>query len=116
MARAGDASFPREARPVRGQDMAKELIVVAGGGGFIGGHLVADLLEQGYAVRSVDLKPEDDWYQVHADADNVVADLRGIEACRRALNGAQEVYNLAADMGGMGFIENNKALCMLSVL
>src|SRR3954447_20650653 len=108
MVRTGNASVPREARPVRGASMAKELIVVAGGGGFIGGHLIADLLEQGHAVRSVDVKPESDWYQVHEDAENVILDLRGIDACRQALAGARDVYNLAADMGGMGFIENNK--------
>jgi nucleoside-diphosphate-sugar epimerase len=91
-------------------------VVVAGGGGFIGGHLVADLLSEGYRVRSVDLKPLDEWYQVHDDAENVVSDLQLRDACMQALTGADEVYNLAADMGGMGFIESNKALCMLSVL
>ncbi len=93
-----------------------ELVVVTGGGGFIGGHLVADLLDQGRRVRSVDIKPVGDWYQHHPAADNRQLDLRGIEACQEAVEGAGEVYNLAADMGGMGFIENNKALCMLSVL
>lgn len=93
-----------------------ELAVVTGGGGFIGGHLVADLLNQGRNVRSVDIKPVDDWYQRHPAVDNRQLDLRGIEACRAAVDGASDVYNLAADMGGMGFIENNKALCMLSVL
>jgi GDP-D-mannose 3', 5'-epimerase len=97
--------------------MKDELIVVAGGGGFIGGHLVADLKRQGYwRIRSVDVKPLEDWYQVFDEADNVVADLKDLEACRSACEGATTVYNLAADMGGMGFIENNKALCMLSVL
>ncbi|MDP8975710.1 MAG: NAD-dependent epimerase/dehydratase family protein [Actinomycetota bacterium] len=93
-----------------------ELVVVTGGGGFIGGHLVADLLSQGRNVRSVDIKPVGEWYQHHPAADNRQLDLRGIDACREAVEGASEVYNLAADMGGMGFIENNKALCMLSVL
>ncbi|HEV2813928.1 MAG TPA: NAD-dependent epimerase/dehydratase family protein [Solirubrobacteraceae bacterium] len=96
--------------------MSNDLIVVAGGGGFIGGHLVADLLERGFEVRSVDVKPQDEWYQVHDGAENAVLDLRDLEACRTALRGSTDVYNLAADMGGMGFIENNKALCMLSVL
>ncbi|HEV3025029.1 MAG TPA: NAD-dependent epimerase/dehydratase family protein [Pirellulales bacterium] len=92
------------------------LVVVAGGGGFIGGHLVADLLRRGFTnVRSIDVKPIDDWYQVF-DVENVIADLKEKEACFDACRGASEVYNLAADMGGMGFIENNKALCMLSVL
>jgi GDP-D-mannose 3', 5'-epimerase len=96
--------------------MSGGLVVVAGGGGFIGGHLVADLLNEGYRVRSIDLKPLDEWYQVHDDAENTVSDLRLRDACTQALAGADDVYNLAADMGGMGFIENNKALCMLSVL
>jgi nucleoside-diphosphate-sugar epimerase len=91
-------------------------VVVAGGGGFIGGHLVADLLKQGKSVRSVDVKPQSEWYQVHADAQNVVADLSLLEHAMDNTAGAGEVYMLAADMGGMGFIENNKALCMLTVL
>ena len=96
--------------------MGGDLVVVAGGGGFIGGHLVADLLSQGHRVRSVDLKPLDEWYQVNDDAENMILDLRLKDACTQALADADDVYNLAADMGGMGFIENNKALCMLSVL
>ncbi len=96
--------------------MSGDVVLVGGGGGFIGGHLVASLLEDGHRVRSVDLKPVSEWYQVHQDAENVVADLRVWEECERAVAGTVDVYNLAADMGGMGFIENNKALCMLSVL
>jgi GDP-D-mannose 3',5'-epimerase len=90
--------------------------VVAGGGGFIGGHLVQDLVGQGLAVRSVDLKPTSEWYQVVPEAENIQLDLAEIDACRQAVRGARWIYNLAADMGGMGFIENNKALCMLTVL
>ncbi len=97
--------------------MASDVVVVAGGGGFIGGHLVAKLRELGHKnVRSVDIKPLDQWYQVFDDVENVQADLKLKEACEAACDGANRVYNLAADMGGMGFIENNKALCMLSVL
>jgi len=92
------------------------LAVVAGGGGFIGGHLAAQLLRDGWAVRAVDRKPLAEWYQVHEAAENRVADLSLLDAARSACEGATEVYQLAADMGGMGFIENNKALCMLSVL
>jgi GDP-D-mannose 3',5'-epimerase len=92
-------------------------VVVCGGGGFIGGHLVADLVRQGHAdVRSVDIKPFDQWYQRLPAAENLQLDLSDRDACHRALAGATVVYNLAADMGGMGFIENNKALCMLTVL
>jgi len=96
--------------------MSKKTILVGGGGGFIGGHLVGRLLADGHKVRSVDIKPLGEWYQVSEEAENIVADLKGREACQQACAGMDDVYNLAADMGGMGFIENNKALCMLSVL
>jgi GDP-D-mannose 3',5'-epimerase len=91
-------------------------VLVTGAGGFIGGHLVADLLEQGKDVRAVDVKPQDEWYQVHSDAENVVADCADMGDAHKMAVGTEEIYNLAADMGGMGFIENNKAECMLSVL
>jgi nucleoside-diphosphate-sugar epimerase len=93
-----------------------DVVLVGGGGGFIGGHLVGDLLASGVAVRSVDVKPLSDWYQVHMDAENLQLDLSRARDCEIAVAGVSHVYNLAADMGGMGFIENNKALCMLSVL
>jgi nucleoside-diphosphate-sugar epimerase len=91
-------------------------IVVAGAGGFIAGHLVKELLDKGHQVRAVDIKPLNEWYQVFPKVDNLVLDLRIKENCYQAVNGYNEVFNLAADMGGMGFIENNKAACMLSVL
>jgi nucleoside-diphosphate-sugar epimerase len=92
-------------------------IVVCGAGGFIGGHLVGDLVRQGYTnIRAVDQKPFDDWYQIFPKVESLQLDLQGREACETALRDAKIVYNLAADMGGMGFIENNRALCMLSVL
>lgn len=90
--------------------------VVCGGGGFIGGHLVGYLRRRGDSVRAVDVKPFDEWYQRWDDVDSQQRDLRAIEECRAAVADADVVYNLAADMGGMGFIENNKALCMISVL
>ena len=94
-----------------------DLVVVAGAGGFIGGHLVADLRRQGYLrLRAVDIKPLDQWHQRFDDVENLVLDLREKAACARACRNARLVYNLAADMGGMGFIELNKALCMLTVL
>ncbi|HVX09714.1 MAG TPA: NAD-dependent epimerase/dehydratase family protein [Pirellulales bacterium] len=97
--------------------MNDDLILVAGAGGFIGGHLVADLLRQGYTrVRAVDIKPLDEWYQIFSQAENISADLKDAWVCNDACEDVDVVYNLAADMGGMGFIENNKALCMLSVL
>jgi GDP-D-mannose 3',5'-epimerase len=91
-------------------------IVVAGAGGFIGGHLVRELIKKGNHVRAVDIKPINEWYQIFDDADNLVLDLRLRDNCFHAVNGFNEVFNLAADMGGMGFIENNKAACMISVL
>ncbi|MBA2460860.1 MAG: NAD-dependent epimerase/dehydratase family protein [Actinobacteria bacterium] len=94
-----------------------DLVVVTGGGGFIGGHLVADLRRRGFErIRSVDVKRVDEWYQLFDDVENLELDLREKEACAQAVAGAKNVFNLAADMGGMGFIENNKAFCMLSVL
>jgi GDP-D-mannose 3', 5'-epimerase len=97
--------------------LKSDLIVVCGAGGFIGGHLVADLLRQGHrAIRAVDIKPLDEWFQLFPEVENLSLDLQEKAACETALRDARTVYNLAADMGGMGFIENNKALCMLSVL
>lgn len=97
--------------------VADQSIVVAGGGGFIGGHLVAALRRAGARkIRSVDIKPLEQWYQVFDDVENLVLDLQDLDACKRATKDVDRVYQLAADMGGMGFIENNKALCMLSVL
>ena len=94
-----------------------DLVVVTGAGGFIGGHLIADLRRQGYRrLRAVDIKPLDEWYQRFDDVENLSLDLSSIDACERACKDARLVYNLAADMGGMGFIELNKALCMLTVL
>ena len=94
-----------------------ETAVVCGAGGFIGGHLVKSLTASGIKViRAVDVKPVAEWYQVTEDVENLSLDLKDKENCFIAANGVTTVYQLAADMGGMGFIENNKALCMLSVL
>ena len=91
-------------------------VLVTGAGGFIGGHLVGTLIAEGQSVRAVDVKQFDEWYQVHGDAENVVADCSDPIDARKMAVGTTEIFNLAADMGGMGFIENNKAECMLSVL
>jgi len=92
-------------------------VVVTGAGGFIGGHLTRALVAEGRSVRAVDRKPLHEWHQVHDGAENVVGDVSLRDTCAEVLEGgADEVYHLAADMGGMGFIENNKAACMLSVL
>jgi GDP-D-mannose 3', 5'-epimerase len=92
-------------------------VLVTGAGGFIGGHLVSELRRRSFEqVRAVDIKPLDDWYQLHSDAENLELDLRDPEACSKAVAGTAHVFNLAADMGGMGFIETHKADCMVSVL
>jgi GDP-D-mannose 3',5'-epimerase len=97
--------------------MIDQKVVVCGAGGFIGGHLVKSLVNDGVdVIRAIDIKPIEEWYQASDSVENVSGDLKGILACGQAVEGATLVFNLAADMGGMGFIENNKALCMLSVL
>ena len=96
--------------------MTGGLAVVTGGGGFIGGHLVAALKARGQSVRAVDVKPLAEWQQVFDGVENIVADVALKQSCESVCADAETVYQLAADMGGMGFIEHNKALCMLSVL
>src|SRR6267143_675233 len=97
--------------------MKTKKIVVCGGGGFIGGHLIADLLKQGHRdIRAVDIKPFEEWYQHFPETETLELDLQDKGACEQALKESSVTYNLAADIGGMGFIENNRALCMLSVL
>jgi GDP-D-mannose 3', 5'-epimerase len=95
----------------------ENLVVITGAGGFIGGNLISALRAQGYKrLRAIDVKPFDEWYQRFDDVENLSLDLNVKENCETAAKGADEIYNLAANMGGMGFIEQNKALCMLSVL
>jgi GDP-D-mannose 3',5'-epimerase len=92
-------------------------IAVCGAGGFIGGHLVKSLLASGASqIRAVDIKPLNEWYQKSNDVENVTLDLQDKDNCYRSTEGMDAVFQLAADMGGMGFIETNRALCMLSVL
>ena len=92
-------------------------ILVCGAGGFIGGHLIADLRRQGHTnLRAVDRKPLAEWYQRFDDVESLHLNLERLEDCEKAVEGYEVVYNLAADMGGMGFIELNKALCMITVL
>jgi nucleoside-diphosphate-sugar epimerase len=90
-------------------------ILVTGAGGFIGGHLVKKLSES-YKVRAIDKKPLEKWYQVIDSAENIVGDLTDYDVALHATRGIDEVYHMACEMGGMGFIENNKTLCMLSVV
>ena len=101
----------------RAPDAAKDgLVLVTGAGGFIGGHLVAALSAAGHRVRAVDRKPISAWYQLAPGVDSRSADMAQAGACRDAVADVATIYNLAADMGGMGFIETHKADCMLSVL
>ncbi len=94
-----------------------DLVLVAGAGGFIGGHLVADLVRQGHTkIRAVDIKPLEEWFQTFDGVENLQRDLREAPACAESVRDVRWAFNLAADMGGMGFIELHKADCMLSVL
>src|SRR6476620_1507526 len=95
----------------------EDLIVIAGAGGFIGGSLVRYFHDLGYArIRAVDKKPVGNWYQRLDTVENLCLDLSQSESCVRAVEGAVEVYNLAADMGGMGFIERFRVECLRSIL
>ena len=97
--------------------LTTEKILICGGGGFIGGHLTSAFLAKGLnVVRAVDIKPLDEWFQRSEEVESLVLDLQDKSSCEKATEGIDVVFQLAADMGGMGFIENNKALCMLSVL
>ena len=91
-------------------------ILVTGAGGFIGGHLIKRLLDDGYNVTGADIKPLDNWFQIFEKAKNVSIDLNDYNNCLSVTKGIDGIYNFACNMGGMGFIENNKAECMLSVL
>ena len=92
-------------------------VLIVGAGGFIGGHLVKRILDNGNSVVATDIKPKEYWFQ---DFDNVEnhysTDMKDISNCRKVTQGVDYVFNMACNMGGMGFIENNKAECMQSVL
>ena len=96
--------------------MSKKIFLVCGAGGFIGGHLVSSLLKEGHQVIAADIKPLEYWFQLFDVNKNYSLDLKEYENCLRVMDGVDYVYNMACNMGGMGFIENNKAECMLSVL
>ena len=90
--------------------------LVCGAGGFIGGHLVKDLIKSGNEVVCADIKPMEYWFQFYDTNKNYSLDLKEYENCLKITEGVDYIYNMACNMGGMGFIENNKAECMLSVL
>ena len=90
--------------------------LICGAGGFIGGHLVSDLLKDGHEVVCADIKPLELWFQISENTKNFSLDLKEYENCLKVTHGVDYIYNMACNMGGMGFIENNKAECMLSVL
>ena len=90
--------------------------LVAGAGGFIGGHLVKRLIDLGNKVVAVDNKKLENWYQIHNESENFELDLSLMPNCMKVTQNVNGIFNLACNMGGMGFIENNKALCMISVL
>lgn len=94
----------------------KMKILVTGAGGFIGGFLTKRLIQDGNELVCADIKPLSEWYQVSDCTNFDKTDLQLWDECNKVCRGVDQVYNLAADMGGMGFIENNKALCMLSIL
>ena len=90
--------------------------LVTGAGGFIGGHLVSSLIEDGHDLICADIKPLKYWFQTFENAKNIEVDLKDYDSCLKVTEGVDFIYNMACNMGGMGFIENNKSECMLSVL
>ena len=94
----------------------KKKILVSGAGGFIGGHLVSKLMKDGFNIVCADIKPFNKWFQIFEENLNHSIDLKDYEACLRVTKNVDYVFNLSCNMGGIGFIENNKAECMLSVL
>ena len=91
-------------------------ILVCGAGGFIGGHLTKKLIEDGHELYCADIKPLEFWFQTFDKCKNFSLDLKDFDNCKKVTTNIDYVFNMACNMGGMGFIENNKADCMLSVL
>jgi GDP-D-mannose 3', 5'-epimerase len=94
-----------------------DLIVITGAGGFIAGALARYFHDRGFTrIRAVDKKPLPDWYQIVPGVESLCLDVSDQANCHRVCEGAVEVYNLAADMGGMGFIERFRIQCLRSIL
>src|SRR5260370_31607017 len=108
---------PAKSNTIEDESKMNSLIVITGAGGFIGGHLVKYFYDKGFQhIRAVDKKPFEQWYHLFSAGENLCLDCSVEDACRRVCEGATEVYNLAADMGGMGFIERFHMECLRSVL
>jgi NAD-dependent epimerase/dehydratase family protein len=108
---------PRGYDSMKLQTKPDNLVVITGAGGFIGGHLVKYFFDKGFKrIRAVDKKPLDQWYQLHIAAENLCLDCSKEDVCEQVCEGATEVYNLSADMGGMGFIERFRVECLRSIL
>ena len=92
-------------------------ILICGAGGFIGGHLTKYFIEKkNFEIVCVDVKPFEYWFQIFDETRNLSLDLRNYDSCLKVSQNIDFIFNMACNMGGMGFIENNKAECMLSVL
>jgi GDP-D-mannose 3',5'-epimerase len=114
MVDGGDAVLGRDIPRDVGPD---DLIVITGAGGFIAGSLTRYFYDLGYRrIRAIDRKPLPEWYQRVPGVECLSMDLSKEPNAIRAVEGATEVYNLAADMGGMGFIEHFRVECLRSVL
>jgi nucleoside-diphosphate-sugar epimerase len=96
--------------------ISNKKILIAGGGGFIGGYIAKKLLEYGNTLIVADIKPKKNWFQIFSNAKNYVCDLKDYDSTLKLTKNVDYVFNMACNMGGMGFIENNKAECMISVL
>ncbi|HTX72584.1 MAG TPA: NAD-dependent epimerase/dehydratase family protein, partial [Rectinemataceae bacterium] len=109
-------SFPKAREPIPSAKK-DDLILITGAGGFIAGNLAAYFKEKGFTrIRAVDKKPLREWYRTTPGVEHLVLDLSEEANCHRVTEGAVEVYNLAADMGGMGFIERHRVDCLRSIL
>ena len=95
----------------------RKKILICGAGGFIGGHLVSKFIKnKDLEIVCADIKPKEYWFQIFDEAENHSLDLKDYNNTLKVTKSVNHIFNLACNMGGMGFIENNKAECMLSVL
>ena len=91
-------------------------ILIVGAGGFIGGHLTNRLLKDGNIIVAADIKPKEYWFQDFDNVENHYSmDMKDINNCRLVTKKMDFVFNMACNMGGMGFIENNKRMYAISI-